>query len=344
MASIRKVKDKWLAEVRIKGKFLSKVHATKYEAKDWAHAEERKIRILKDGGILEGKTLGQAFDRYAREESHKKKGVREEIIRLERLQRDELASILLTDLRSDDIDAYIKREETRGLKGASIRRTLQSISPVLTIARKRWKWLEGNPMENVDLPKKSPPRKKLITDQEITNTLLALGYEEGKPVETRRQKVAVAFLFAIETAMRHGEIWKMQWEDINWKECFVILRDTKNGHDREVPLSTRAIQLLQKLNPGTKGGVLSDFQQHKGELVIRSCFRQEHGEVLFREATEKAGYKGVFTFHDTRHRAITRLADKLDMLTLARMVGHLDPRMLMTYYNPTSASIAKRLG
>lgn len=331
MASIRKIGNKWFAEVRLKGKSVSKMHPTKNEAKDWAHAEERKIRILKDGGVLGGKTLGQAFDRYAREESHKKKGVRPEIIRLERLQRDEIASIQLTDLRADDIDAYIKREEARGLKGASIRRTLQSISPVLTIARKRWKWLEGNPMENVNLPKKSPPRKKLITDDEVKNILLALGHEEGKPVETSRHKVAFAFLFAIETAMRQGEIWKMQWEDINWKECYVILRDTKNGYDREVPLSTRAIQLLQSLNPRDKGKVITDLQQ-------------KLAEVLFRRAKESAGYKDAFTFHDTRHRAITQLADKLDMLTLARMVGHLDPRMLMTYYNPTSASIAKRLG
>ena len=50
------------------------------------------------------------------------------------------------------------------------------------------------------------------------------------------------------------------------------------------------------------------------------------------------------TFHDTRHEACTRLARKLDVLDLAKMIGHRDPRSLMIYYNPTASEIAKRLG
>lgn len=49
-------------------------------------------------------------------------------------------------------------------------------------------------------------------------------------------------------------------------------------------------------------------------------------------------------FHDTRHEAITRLAKRLDVLELARMVGHRDPRSLMIYYNETAEQLAKKLG
>jgi integrase len=48
-------------------------------------------------------------------------------------------------------------------------------------------------------------------------------------------------------------------------------------------------------------------------------------------------------FHDSRHEGLTRLARKLDVLDLARMVGHRDPRSLMIYYNPTATEIAERL-
>jgi len=50
------------------------------------------------------------------------------------------------------------------------------------------------------------------------------------------------------------------------------------------------------------------------------------------------------TFHDTRHEALTRIARKLDVLDLARMVGHRDARSLMIYYNATAEEIAQRLG
>ena len=49
-------------------------------------------------------------------------------------------------------------------------------------------------------------------------------------------------------------------------------------------------------------------------------------------------------FHDARHEAITRLARKIDVLDLARMIGHRDPRSLMVYYNATATDIAGGLG
>jgi integrase len=49
------------------------------------------------------------------------------------------------------------------------------------------------------------------------------------------------------------------------------------------------------------------------------------------------------TFHDSQHLAVTRLAKKLDILDLARAIGHRDLRQLQDYYNETTDNIAKRL-
>ena len=59
-------------------------------------------------------------------------------------------------------------------------------------------------------------------------------------------------------------------------------------------------------------------------------------------AKSKTGW--LLHFHDTRHEAITRLAKRLDVLELARVVGHRDPRSLMIYYNETAEQLAKKLG
>ena len=50
-------------------------------------------------------------------------------------------------------------------------------------------------------------------------------------------------------------------------------------------------------------------------------------DALFRKARERSCIEGL-TFHDSWHAAITRLAKKLNVLDLARMVGHRDLRML----------------
>ena len=64
--------------------------------------------------------------------------------------------------------------------------------------------------------------------------------------------------------------------------------------------------------------------------------------TLFSRARIRAKIEDL-TFHDSRHDAITRLAQKLNVLQLARMVGHRDIRSLQTYYNETAESMAKLL-
>ncbi len=49
------------------------------------------------------------------------------------------------------------------------------------------------------------------------------------------------------------------------------------------------------------------------------------------------------TFHDSRHEAITRLSRKLDVLALAKMVGHTDIRVLVVYYEEDAEALAQRL-
>jgi len=101
----------------------------------------------------------------------------------------------------------------------------------------------------------------------------------------------------------------------------------KNGDEREVPLSKEAVRLLQCMRP---------FKDPVFRLT------DEVRDVLFREARDRAGIVGL-TFHDTRHEATTRLARKLDVLDLARMLGHRDVKSLLIYYNATAQEIAGRL-
>lgn len=157
-----------------------------------------------------------------------------------------------------------------------------------------------------------------------------MGYEEGLPIEKPMQRVAVAFLFAIETAMRSSEILMLTAASVNYKAKFARLPMTKNGTARNVPLSSRAVKLLKMLPAVPKGEPL---------FALSASSR----DSLFRKARDRSQIPDV-TFHDTRHEAITRLAKKLQPLDLARMTGHRNISELMTYYDATATDIAARLG
>lgn len=326
MATFNKRGKRWTATVRLTTGSRSKTFDTKVEARSWANDTEHLMR--NNAGLAQGKTLGDAFIKYAQEIAPIKKGARWEVIRLAKLGRDDIAFIPLLHLTTLDLELWRDRSLVT-LKSSSVNRELNIISSVIEVARKQWRWIGVNPLKELDRPKDPPHRDRRISDDEIQRICDALLYDENEPVTTQRQHIAVAFLLAIETAMRQGELFTLDWQDVHLDQLFVHLKDTKNGTKRDVPLSSRAKVLVEKLRPASAGNMI-DFNQ-------RSC-----GQI-FRRAVRLCGIEDL-TFHDTRHEALTRLARRLDLLDLARMVGHRDPRSLMIYYNATATEIAGRLG
>lgn len=325
MASIRKLATgKWRAEIMIKGVRSSKSFDTKRDAQKWAMTKETESG--RHGAVISGFTLRDAMKRFAEEVSPTRKGCTKEVIRLNSLAKSGIASIALANLQREDLQTWIASQK---ISGASINRYLNLIGTVLKYCRTDWKYMTHNPMTDLRRPKDSPPRERRIAPTEEAKILEALEYAEGAPVTTQRQIIAVAWLISIETALRQGELWGLEWQRVHLEKRYVMLPDTKNGSKRDVPLTSRAVELFTMLNPKAQGMVITHPQE--------SCAQ------IFRRAVEMAGVENM-TWHDARHEAITRLARKLDIMDLARMVGHRDIRSLRTYYNPTAEEIAKRLG
>src|SRR4029077_15385110 len=99
------------------------------------------------------------------------------------------------------------------------------------------------------------------------------------------------------------------------------------GRPREGPLTRDAFRLLRPL-----AGRERCFSVSSATL-----------DALGRKARDWLLIKALH-FHDTRAEALTRLARKIDVLTLARISGHRDLRILQNaYYRETAAEIAARL-
>lgn len=154
--------------------------------------------------------------------------------------------------------------------------------------------------------------------------LAQLGYIEGAPIETTSQRIAVSYLVALETAMRAGEILSLNRSTVDYIRRVATLIDTKNGDRREVPLSSRAAKLLKSVDPEY--------------FTVSSAVHSQ----LFRRAVKNAGIEDL-RFHDSRAAGLMKLSKKLDVLELARMVGHRDVRSLMIYYRQSAEDIAKLL-
>ena len=307
------------------GQRRSKTFDTKRLAQAWV-AE----MVTKDTGVaLLNSTLADLSARYQREVSEAKKGARWEMIRLEMYERDypKLFARKLSSIQREDIEQLID-DRLKQVKPSTVNRDLNLIANLFTQAR-RWRMMTHNPMADIKRPKDPPPRDRRISQEEIDRLLVALDHVDGAQPRTQRQKVATAFLIALETAMRQGEICKVTWDDVHLDERYVFLPHTitKTGVQRNVPLSKEAVRLIGTLPKekeemlGVSAGVVS---------------------TMFRKAVADSAIDNL-TFHDSRHEATTRLAQKLPVLDLARVTGHRDIKQLMTYYNKDARELADLL-
>ena len=319
MASIRKIGKKYKIEIARQGVRKSKTFATRQAAKDWGARQE--YLILNADQIASTQTFGTIMDRYAREVSTTKRGARWEMIRLEKIQRDDIATVQMGDLAPKHFAEW-RDKRLKEVAPASVIREMQLMSSVLSVARREWGLIKVNPLSDVRKPSKPPPRDRLPTQDEIDR----MAHSAGSDLTKATARSFHAFLFAIETAMRAGEIVGLEWDRVDLDRRVARLTHTKNGRPRDVPLSSEAVRLLEAL-PRMDPVFGLDSRQH---------------DVLFRKSRDKAEVVGL-TFHDSRHAAITRLAKKLDVLALARMVGHSDLRQLQVYYNESAEELAKLL-
>ncbi len=312
MATFRKRGDRWQAQVRRRGVFKSETFGTKQAAQIWARGIEAEI----DAGVANLATrrpVRELLHKYRDTVSPHKQGARWEVNRLNALAGDPLADVPCNALDAPHIAQWRDRR-LQSVSGETVNREWNLLSAVFTVAINEWRMLDRHPMTSVRRPAGNPPRERLALPAEVE----ALRHVMRDTGETITSRVFIAFLFALETGMRRGEIAGLT--DVRGRVAY--LAKTKNGDARQVPLSTEAARLWDAFGP---------FGLTPQQI-----------DVHFRKACAKAGIVGLH-FHDSRATAITRLAKRLDILTLARMIGHRDLKSLQVYYRETAEDTAKRL-
>jgi integrase len=309
----------------------SQVFETKAAATAWAATVEAEILAMKRGAFPR-KTLADALDRYAEEVSTGKKGERFERLRMTAMKRDfpDLVKKQLTELRTPDLAAW-RDKRLKAVTAGSVQRDISLLSHVFTVARDEWKWMGDSPLKGMKAPGQNAPRVRLPTPSEIKRLCRWLGYRTGQKPQTKMAEVALAFLLSLRTGMRAGEVLSLSGKTVDMKRRVATIHDHKTvrvtGRPREVPLSRHALRLLR---PVMQDGPLFTVSS----ASLDALFRKARGALLI----------GDLHFHDARADALTRLAKKVDVMTLAKISGHRDLTILLnTYYRTTAEDIAARL-
>ena len=287
MATIRKRFGKWQVQIRrhnypqIIKSFKEKSTATKY-------AREIELKMDKqqfeDYSNAASTTLRDILTRYRDEITPKKKGAKWETYKLNLLIRHKISSLSLLHLNPTALCA-LKNELSINRKPGTVKHYFNFINNAWNTAERVWgiNLPPKNPIKYVILDKVYDRRDRILNEEEYKKLLASASVSNLRILNDM-------IILAYQTAMRFGEILKLNRRDVDLNKRLITLRDTKNGEDRTIPISNIAIEVLRKYPFG-----------ERYFIIKRDQFRH-----YFEQACRRAEINN-FRFHDLRACAITKM-------------------------------------
>jgi integrase len=235
MASIRKRNGKFQVQIRRTGyPTIAKSFVQKKDAQEWARLREIELdrdELAPCRRNLKTIKLSDLVERYVSEVLPEKRSQDVETIVLNSFLKDSICKKLLSHLSTSDFADYRDRRLTE-ITPISLKRQLAPLHNMFEIAREEWEIpIKENPLSKLKLKATDNRRERRLKDGELERLL-----EAGKNL--KNPYVIPVILFALETAMRRGEILSLRcWDQIDTKRSSATILESKNGYSRTIPLS-----------------------------------------------------------------------------------------------------------
>ncbi|MFH1147475.1 MAG: site-specific integrase [Pseudomonadota bacterium] len=179
----------------------------------------------------------------------------------------------------------------------------------------------------IELPQVNNETTENLTPDELSKLL--------QTIETTENVQAANFLkMILFTGMRRGELFRLQWTDIDFDRGFILLRDAKGGIDQRIPLNDSARKLLQA-HPRTRSPFV--FPGRGGRQ--RTDIKNQVNKIK-----QDAGLPKDFrACHGLRHVFASMLASsgQVDMYTLQKLLTHKSPQMTQRYAHLRDETLQK---
>ena len=271
-------------------------------------------------------TLLSVMERHLKERLRVVRAPKKEQSRFNVIKKHDIVKRSLSSLTPQIFARYRDERMDDGISNSTICRELSFMSIAIKKAIRFYNcWLPEHPIPNDIKPKENPPRNRRLQEGEFEKLM--------QHCKTKRNSYWCSMIeFAIETAMRLNEQLTLKWDQVDLKKMMITIlaEHSKTGVERKIPLTPRAIQILNEIPRYIKGRVfpvsLNNFQR------------------AWRSITRNAEIKNLH-WHDLRREACSRLMEQgLSISEVQMFTGHKTlSLMLQTYSQHNPSVVAKKL-
>jgi integrase len=336
MANIRQLASgHWQVQIRLKGRKATETFIRYDHAREWASATETQVdngRAPTGRRARKAKTLGALIDLHIDDmKDVGKPPQRSKTATLEMLQR-KLGTLPLTQLDRERLIRFGRDRAKEGAGPVTVGMDLGAIKLVIGHAAAvhgidvsiEPVQLARMALKQLGLIGKGTERDRRPTEGELS-TLFAHFDENDRQIIPMSRIIK----FAIATAMRQEEIFRVTWSDFNARTKMLTIRDRKDprqkkGNDQRIPLlkvsGYDAVQLIEEqrtIRSNQDDRIFSFNHRSAGTAFTRACAERRIPDLHF---------------HDLRHEGTSRLFEAgFSIQQVALVTGHKDWKMLRRY-------------
>jgi integrase len=287
----------------------------------------------------EATTVAALLDRYVTEISATKRSEKSDKGRAKTLT-SHIGAYKLTALTTAILATY-RNTRLKVRAPQTVVHELNLLNRALRIATSEWGIVLPGGVPRIVKPKKPEGRDRRVTQPEIDALISG----------TESPPLAAAIGLAVETAMRRSEILSLQKERIDRDKRTAFLPKTKTDRPRTVPLSSRALAIIEhvwKASEGDTGPLFAVTPGSATQAFVRAVRRERkrhETQCRARNVLPETAFMVDLVFHDLRHEATSRLFERgLGIMEVAAITGHKTLDMLKRYTHLRAEDLAKKLG
>ena len=316
MATIRERNGSYQAIVRKRGyEAERKTFSTKAAAKAWA----TQVEAAMDNGSwtdvrgLRSTTVGSIVERYIQEMNRGDTAFGKSKLATVRLTARQFTDVPVSDLIPEKILEY-GRARREYVSASTLNQELTYLAQAIDMARTLWGLqLSENPvrvtmrvMSQLKLIGGSNQRDRRLQPGEYKRLLRAGGMHW----------ITDVIRVAVHSSLRQEEIHKLRFEDIDWGNNLLRVRDREEERSKSREFSTIPMHLP------LRNALSRAMKYRKSGSRLALCEQSASISARFALVTRQAGVKDL-KFHDLRHEAISRFFEKgLSIPEVAVISGH----------------------
>ena len=276
--------------------------------------QERKERI----------TFNEIWDQYfVQAQNNKKKGSwrREKSLYINWI-KPTIGQQPINDVAPIHLEHIKKKMKRAGLADSTVKYALATIRQVFNWAKNNSLFEGDSPIKKVKIPKVDNQRVRFLTAQEAANILELL------PEHNRM--VYEITLLSLDHGLRKGEVFKLEWGDIDLDHDRMIIKDTKSGKSRHAFLTRRAANLLREKGPGSPSELIFPTEYDNKCHLVTKHFNAVVNELGLNDGVKDSRQKVVF--HTLRHTfASWQVMGGTPLAAVRDLLGHCNLTMVSRY-------------